>query len=186
MGRSFPQLIWQTYKSEAELPAEAGGCIRSWINYNPTSIGSVPTNKHQALFSSVGTLHRRRCDQREGFHDGDDGRGIECFRDDSAEDQATVGGVHGNDFQGGTGADLHMDIAGQRPRPPGGEGEAAGEEMEAAVAALVEDDGALAIKDKDAGGGETVVQPVAEAGDPVEKRAAGGGLDFRGGLEWGI
>ena len=31
----FPKLIWQTYKSEAELPAESGGCIRSWINLNP-------------------------------------------------------------------------------------------------------------------------------------------------------
>jgi mannosyltransferase OCH1-like enzyme len=36
MAQFFPKLIWQTYKSETELPSESGNCIRSWLDQNPT------------------------------------------------------------------------------------------------------------------------------------------------------
>ena len=117
----------------------------------------------------------RRGDLGERLHHRGDCGGWQRFRDHRAEHEAAVGRFHRDDFQRGSGADFHMHVAGGRTRPARGERQAAGEEMQAAVVAFVENHRAFAIENEDPGRGEMMAHPVPETLDAIQKRAAGGG-----------
>lgn len=99
----------------------------------------------------------------------------EGFRDEHAEDDAAVGCLAGDDLKDGAGADLDVDVAGAA----GGDCEVARHEVEAAVAAFVEDDLPFAVEDEDVFGSEVFRQPIAEDLHAFEETAA------RGWLGWG-
>lgn len=89
----------------------------------------------------------------------------EGFWDEHAEDDAAVGGLAGDDFEDGAGADFYMDV----PGAGGGDGEVTSHEVEAAVAAFVKDDFAFAVEDEDVAGLEVFSEPVTEDLDALEE-----------------
>ncbi len=73
-----------------------------------------------------------------------------------------------------------MDVAGDL----GGLGEVAGHEVEAAVAAFVEDDFSVVVEDEDVFGVEVIGEPVAEDVDALEEAGLGIGIWWRGWVGW--
>lgn len=81
----------------------------------------------------------------EGAHDGVYIGRLEGLGDYGTENEAAVGCIDGDDFESCPGTDLDVDVAGGSSLTAGGEGEAAGEEVEAAVIAFIENHRAFAV-----------------------------------------
>jgi hypothetical protein len=105
----------------------------------------------------------------EALHDELHGILAEGIGHDGSQHQAAEWGVHGDDFEGGPDADFHVDVGGGGARTARCQGEAARQEMKAAVGAFVENDRAFAVEDEQAGGGKPGVHPIAVLPDAFEK-----------------